>query len=217
VVRKVIAEYFGTFLLVFAGTSAIVLNDLTGGAVTGVGIAVVFGLAVAAVIYAFGHVSGAHINPAVTIAFWYAKRFDGRHIIPYLLSQVSGALSASVAVYLLFPMHPTLGATVPSGTWGESFLLETLMTFLLVLTVITLVAGSQRQGVVAAAVGSVVGVEAWVGGPISGASMNPARSIAPALVSHHLGSAWIYILAPLLGATLAIVCCRCVRRRGCCG
>lgn len=214
---KYLSEYVGTFLLVFAGTSAIVLNDVSGGAVTNLGIALVFGLAVAGIIYAFGDLSGAHINPAVTIALWHARRFDGKEVIPYVSSQLAGALSASAVVYLLFATHPTLGATLPSGTSTESFTIETLMTFLLVLTVITTVAGSQRKGTVAVAVGSVVGLEAWFAGPISGASMNPARSIGPALLSGHLGDLWIYIAAPIIGAWLAIVCCRCAKAGGCCG
>jgi aquaporin Z len=216
-VRKCLAEYLGTFLLVLAGTSAIVVNDFSNGALTHLGIAVVFGLAVAAMIYAIGDISGAHINPAVTIALWYAKRFDGTQVAPYLLSQIAGALSASAVVYLLFATHPTLGATVPSGTSAESFGLETLMTWLLMLTVITLVAGSRRKGTVAAAVGLVVGLEAWLGGPISGASMNPARSIGPAVFSEQLADLWIYILAPIIGAGLAIVTCRAMKDKGCCG
>jgi aquaporin Z len=215
--RKCLAEYVGTFLLVFAGTSAIVVNDLSAGAITPLGIGLVFGLAVAGMIYAVGDISGAHINPAVTIGLWYAKRFNGKQVAPYLLSQIAGALSASAVVYLLFATHPTLGATVPSGTAIESFGLEALMTWLLMLTVISLIAGSRRKGIVAGAVGLVVGLEAWIGGPISGASMNPARSIGPAAFSGHVSELWIYIVAPVVGACLAVVCCRCVKDSGCCG
>jgi aquaporin NIP len=216
-IRKCTAEYLGTFLLVLAGTTAIVVDDLSGGAITQLGIALVFGLAVAAMIYVVGDISGAHINPAVTIGMWYAKRFDGKQVGPYVVSQIAGALSASAVVALLFTTHPTLGATVPSGTSAASFGLEALMTWLLMLTVITLVAGSRSKRVVAAAAGLVVGLEAWVGGPISGASMNPARSIGPAVFSGHLTELWIYILAPIIGACLAIVCCRCVKDGECCG
>lgn len=215
--RRVAAEYAGTFLLVLAGTSAIVANDLSSGAVTQLGIGVVFGLAVAALIYALGDISGAHINPAVTVGLWYAKRFDGKEVPAYLLSQTAGALSASGLMCLFFTAHPTLGATRPSGASAASFGLEALMTWLLMLTVITLAAGSRRKGVVAVAVGLVVGLEAWLGGPISGASMNPARSIGPAVWSGHVAELWIYILAPVIGACLAVVCCRCIRDRGCCG
>ncbi len=161
--RRCAAEYLATFL-VLAGTSAIVVNDLNNGAITPFGIGLAFGLAVAAMIYAIGDISGAHINPAVTIGLWYAKRFDGKHVAPYLWSQIAGALSASAMVHLLFATHPTLGATAPSGTSAESFGLEALMTGLLMLTVIALVAGSRSKGIVAGAVGLVVGVEAWLAG-----------------------------------------------------
>jgi aquaporin Z len=115
VTRRCAAEYLGTFLLVLAGTAAIVVNDFSNGAITPLGIGVVFGLAVAAMIYALGDISGAHINPAVTIGLWYAKRFDGTRVVPYLMSQVAGALSGSAVIYLVFATHPTLGATLPSG------------------------------------------------------------------------------------------------------
>jgi aquaporin Z len=216
-VKKFVAEYIGTFILVFAGTSAIVVNDLSGGAVTHVGISLVFGLVVAAMIYTLGDISGAHINPAVTIGFWYAKRFPGKEVIPYLSSQIFGAISASVVVYLLFLGHPTLGATLPSGTPAQSFTLEMLLTFILMLTVINVATGAKEKGIMAGvAVGSVVGLEALFAGPISGASMNPARSIGPALLSGHLAALWIYVLAPVAGACLAIVCCRCIREKECC-
>lgn len=215
--RKYVAECLGTFLLVLAGTAAIVVNDLSQGAITQLGIGLVFGLAVAAVIYAVGDVSGAHINPAVTVGLWYAKRFDRKQVAPYVLSQIAGALSASAMVALAFATHPTLGATVPSGTPAQSFALEALMTWLLMLTVITLVVGARSKGIAAVAVGLVVGLEAWLGGPISGASMNPARSIGPAVFSGHLSELWIYILAPIIGACLAIAVCRRVSDVGCCG
>jgi aquaporin Z len=216
-VKKYITEYIGTFILVFAGTSAIVVNDLSGGVVTHVGIALVFGLVVAAMIYTLGDISGAHINPAVTLAFWYAKRFQGKEVLPYLLSQILGAITASVVVYLLFVGHPTLGATLPSGPSMQSFALELLLTFILMLTIINVATGSKEKGITAGvAVGSVVGFEALFAGPISGASMNPARSIGPALLSGHIAALWIYVLAPVIGACLAIVCCRCIREKDCC-
>ncbi|MFZ5876052.1 MAG: MIP/aquaporin family protein [Nitrospirota bacterium] len=214
---KCLSEYLGTLILVFAGTSAIVVDDVTGGAVSNLGVAIVFGLAVAAMIYAFGDSSGAHINPAVTLALWYAKRFNGTDVVPYVASQIAGALSASAVVYVLFATHPTLGATRPGGTAVGSFVMETVITFFLVLTVIALVTGARRKGVVAASVGGVIGVEAWFAGPISGASMNPARSIGPALVSGQVDVLWIYIAAPIIGACLAVVCCRHAREQGCCG
>ncbi len=215
--KKYIAEYIGTFILVFAGTSAIVVNDISGGVVTHVGISLVFGLVVAAMIYTLGDISGAHINPAVTLAFWLAKRFQGKEVLPYLSSQVLGAITASVMVCLLFVGHPTLGSTLPSGTSMQSFILELLLTFILMLTIINVATGSKEKGITAGiAIGSVVGLEALFAGPISGASMNPARSIGPALLSGHITPLWIYILAPIIGACLAIVCCRCIREKDCC-
>ena len=217
VARKYFAEFIGTFVLVFAGTSAIVVNDMSGGMITHVGVAIVFGLVVTAMIYTLGDISGAHINPAVTLAFWFARRFPGDEVLPYIISQVLGAISASIVVYLLFFEHPTLGATVPSGTSVQSFVLETLLAFILMLTIINVATGSKEKGIIAGmAIGSVVAFEALFAGPISGASMNPARSIGPALVSGNLGGLWIYIIAPILGAFFAILCCRCVREKECC-
>ena len=216
-IKKYIAEYIGTFILVFAGTSAIVVNDISGGVITHVGVSLVFGLAVSAMIYTLGDVSGAHINPAVTIAFWHANRFPGKEVISYVLSQVLGAISASMVVSLLFARHQTLGATLPSGSSMQSFILEMLLTFMLMLTIINVATGSKEKGVVAGvAIGSVVALEALFAGPISGASMNPARSMGPALLSGQIGDLWIYLLAPVIGACLAIVCCRCIREKECC-
>ncbi len=215
--KKCIAEYIGTFILVFAGTSAIVVNDLSGGTITHVGIAMVFGLVVTSVIYTIGDISGAHINPAVTIAFWYANRFPGEAVLPYITSQVLGALSASILVYALFLTHDTLGSTVPSGSSSQSFILEVVLTFILMLTIINVATGAKEKGIIAGvAIGSVVGLLALFAGPISGASMNPARSIGPALISGHLNELWLYIAAPIIGACLAIICCRCIREKECC-
>lgn len=217
IIKHCLAEYIGTFILVFAGTSAIVVNDLTGGIVTHLGVAIVFGLVVAAMIYTLGDVSGAHINPAVTIAFWLARRFPGKQVIPYLVSQVAGAISASLIVYVLFLHHPTLGATLPSGTALQSFVLEVILSFILMLTIISVATGPKEKGMMAgAAIGAVVGLAALFAGPISGASMNPARSIGPALISGNAAELWIYIIAPILGTAIAIVCCRCIREHECC-
>ena len=215
--KKYFAEFIGTFVLVFAGTSAIVVNDLSGGVVTHLGVAIVFGLVVAAMIYTLGDISGAHINPAVTLAFWYARRLPGADVVPYITSQVLGAICASIIVHELFPGHPTLGATVPAGTASQSFIMETLLTFILMLTIINVATGSKEKGIIAGvAIGGVVAFEALFAGPVSGASMNPARSIGPALVSGRLDELWIYNLAPILGALIAVLCCRCVREQGCC-
>ena len=215
--KEYFAEYLGTFILVFAGTSAIVVNDMTGGIVTHLGIAIVFGLVVAAMIYSLGDISGAHINPAVTIAFWLAKRFPGRQVLPYLFCQSLGAITASITVYMIFAQHPTLGATLPAGSAAQSFTLEIILTFILMLTIINVATGAKEKGITAGlAIGGVVALSALFAGPISGASMNPARSIGPALVSGQVSELWIYILAPVIGAGIAIICCRCIRDEQCC-
>ncbi len=215
--KKPFAEFIGTFVLVFAGTSAIVINDTSGGVITHVGIAMVFGLVVAAMIYTVGDISGAHINPAVTVAFWQAGRISGRDSSFYIMSQILGAVTASLMVYLLFSDHQTLGATLPSGSWTQSFVLEIILTFILMLTIINVATGAKEKGIVAGvAIGAVVGLEALFAGPVSGASMNPARSLAPAIVSGNITLVWIYVLAPLIGANIAILCCRCIREKECC-
>ncbi|MCG8324759.1 MAG: aquaporin [Thiotrichales bacterium] len=216
--KNYFAEFLGTFMMVFAGTAAIVVNDVSGGVITHVGVSLVFGLAVAAVIYSLGDISGAHINPAVTIAFWYAHRFPGRQVTPYIIFQVLGALAASTAVRLLFPDHQTLGATLPSGPVLQSFFMEILLTFFLMSTIINVTATAKEEGVVAGAIiGGMVALAALFAGPVSGASMNPARSIGPAIISGDISVLWIYLAAPVMGALLAIPCCRCVRQQKCCG
>jgi aquaporin NIP len=201
------AEAIGTFALVFAGTGAIVVDGASGGAVTHVGVAITFGLVVMAMIYALGDVSGAHLNPAVTVGFWLARRFPGNAVLPYVLSQLAGAFAASLALKLMFLDHPTLGATEPVGPAVRSFVFEVVLTFLLMFVILRVATGSKEQGLMAGiAIGGVVGLEAMFAGPICGASMNPARSIAPAVISGRLSPLWIYVAAPLLGAALAVPC-----------
>ena len=205
-IRTYLAEAIGTFALVFAGTGAVVVNNLSGGVVTHVGIALTFGLVVMAVIYAIGEVSGAHINPAVTIGFWAAGRFPFGRVAPYIVSQFLGALAASFALSLLFPTAANLGTTLPTGSLQQSFILEIILTFLLMFVIICVAVGAKEQGLMAgAAIGATVGLEALFAGPISGASMNPARSLAPALVSGDLNSQWIYLVAPVVGSLVAIL------------
>jgi aquaporin Z len=203
--NKYIAELLGTFALVFCGTGAVVIDQQSNGAVTHVGIAITFGFIVMAMIYALGDISGAHMNPAVTIAFTIARRFTVRHVLPYIASQLAGALLASLTLHYLFPANDTLGATFPAGSAMQSFSLEFLLTFFLMLVIINVATGSKEQGMFAGlAIGSTVLLEAMFAGPISGASMNPARSIAPAIISQHLEQLWIYIIAPIAGAAFAI-------------
>jgi aquaporin NIP len=215
--KKYIAEGLGTFVLVFAGTGAIVINEATNGAITHAGIALTFGLVVLAMIYTVGDISGAHLNPAVTLGFWTARRMPGSEVGPYMGSQVGGALAASGLLRLLFPQNKLLGATLPAGSEVQSFVLEAVLTFILMLTILNVSTGAKEKGITAGiAVGAVIGLEAMFAGPICGASMNPARSLAPALVSMHLDHLWIYLIAPPLGAAAAMLACRCIRERGCC-
>ena len=216
--QKMIAEALRTFALVFAGTGAIVINDVSGGGITHVGIALTFGLIVLAMIYTVGEISGAHLNPAVTVGFWLAGRFPPpRQIIPYILAQSAGALIASGLLRVLFPTHPTLGSTLPSGSANQSFILETVLTFLLMFVILNVSTGSREKGITAGiAVGAVIALEAMFAGKICGASMNPIRSVAPAVVSGTLQHLWIYLTAPFIGASLAIVACRGCQEASCC-
>ena len=215
--KKCGAEFIGTFALVFAGTGAIIINDVSSGAVTHVGIGLTFGLVVLAMIYTLGDISGAHINPAVTLGFFAAQRFPARGLFPYIASQCLGALAASTTLRLLFPTHSTLGNTIPAGSAAQSFALEVILTAILMFVILGVSTGAREKGITAGiAVGSVIALEALFAGPICGASMNPARSLAPAVVSLQLSSLWIYLLAPTAGALLAVVGCRCVREEGCC-
>ncbi|MDB5114890.1 MAG: family channel protein [Mucilaginibacter sp.] len=199
------AELIGTFILVFCGTGAMVIDQQTGGAVSHIGVSITWGLIVMSLIYSIGSVSGCHINPAVSIAFTLAGRFKARLLPGYIVSQLVGALLASLTLKLLFPTSLLLGATLPAGSEMQSFILELLLTFFLMLVIMNVAHGSKEQGQFAGiAIGAVVGLEAMFAGPICGASMNPARSIAPAIVSGHLDHLWLYIAAPVAGAALAI-------------
>lgn len=203
--KKYIAEYIGTFALVFCGTGAIVINQETGGVIGHVGIAITFGFIVMSMIYALGDISGAHLNPAVSIAFVVGRRFPARQVAPYIISQLAGALSASALLKFLFPANVLLGATLPAGSNMQSFVLEAILTFILMLVILNVAHGSKEQGMFAGlAIGSVVLLEAMFAGPVCGASMNPARSLAPAVVSGQLQSVWVYMAAPVLGAILAV-------------
>lgn len=211
------AEFIGTFALVFAGTGAIVINDVSGGSVTQVGIALTFGLVILAMIYAVGDISGAHLNPAVTSGFWLSGRFSGKRVLPFVLSQCLGALAASGILHFLFPTHATLGTTLPAGSNGQSFVLELILTFLLMFVILNVSTGAKEKGITAGiAVGAVIGLEAMFAGKICGASMNPARSLAPAIVSGHLEHLWIYLTAPFAGAALGVFACRGCQDSACC-
>lgn len=216
--NKYLAEFLGTFALVFAGTGAIVINAASNGAIGHAGVALTFGLVVLAMIYTFGDVSGAHLNPAVTTAFALARRLPWGEVIPYLLAQVAGAFAASGLLRVLFPADRHLGATVPAGSVSQSFVLELVLTFLLMLVILSVSTGAKEKGITAGiAVGSVIALEAMFAGPICGASMNPVRSLAPAVMTGHVEHLWIYLGATTLGAWLAVPACCGVRGRDCCG
>ncbi len=215
--RPLTAEMVGTFCLVFAGTGAIIVNDVSGGTVSHVGIALTFGLVVLAMIYAVGDISGAHLNPAVTLGFFAARRLEGRRVLPYVASQLAGALAASALLRMLFPGHATLGATMPSGPLAQSFVLELVLTAILMFVILSVSTGAKERGITAGlVVGSVIALAALFAGPISGASMNPARSLGPSIVAAVFSDQWLYITAPIAGALVAVAACRCVHEKGCC-
>jgi aquaporin Z len=215
--RRFAAEVLGTFFLVFAGTGAIVINNVSHGTVSHIGIALTFGLVVLAMIYALGDVSGAHLNPAVTLGFLAARRFPAALVLPYIGAQCLGALLASAFLRSLFPDDLSLGATMPAGPELQSFALEVALTALLMFVILSVSTGAKEKGLMAGvAVGSVIAFEALFAGPISGASMNPARSLAPAVVSGSVEHLWVYLLAPVIGSLLAVPACLCVHDKGCC-
>ena len=206
---RLLAEAFGTFCLVFAGTGAVIVDEVTGGGVTHVGVAATFGLVVMAMIYSVGGVSGSHLNPAVTLGLAAAGRFPVSLAPPYMTSQCCGALLASGVLRLLFPESATLGATVPAGSAVQSFVLEAILTLMLMVVILGVSRASGQERLLAGvAIGAVIGLEALFAGPISGASMNPARSLAPAVVSMRLDSLWIYLVAPVVGALAGVLLSR---------
>jgi aquaporin NIP len=210
--RRPLAEFLGTFIMVFAGTGAIVINQASNGAIGHAGIALTFGLVVLALIYTFGDISGAHLNPAVSIAFAAAGRFPWKEVPLYLGAQLAGAFAASGLLKFLFPGAGTLGATLPAGSASQSFVLEVVLTAILMLVILSVSTGSKEKGITAGiAIGAVVALEAMFAGPICGASMNPARSLAPAIVSGHIEHLWLYPIATVLGALLAVPLCQAVR------
>lgn len=203
--RAYLAECLGTFALVFCGTGAIVINQETAGVVSHIGIAITFGLIVSAMIYTFGSVSGAHLNPAVTLALWVARVFPGKEILPYVLGQMLGAFAASVLLHVLFPQNTSLGATLPSGSVMQSFVLEWVLSFMLMLVILRVAVQKhpfeQLAGLI---IGGVVLLEALFAGPVCGASMNPVRSLSPAVVSGHTEFLWLYLVAPTMGMLMAV-------------
>ncbi|MFZ4573550.1 MAG: MIP/aquaporin family protein [Phycisphaerales bacterium] len=206
--RKLFAECVGTFFLVFFGAGAIIVNERSGGAITHPGISIVFGLVVMVMIFAFGGVSGAHMNPAVTAALAAARKFPSRDVVGYVAAQLIGATLASFCHTLIFPDAGTLGGTLPAGPWWQSFVLETILTFALVMVVLASEHRERSAPSTAVAVGGLIALEALFAGPVSGASMNPARSLGPAIASMNPQWLWMYLVAPTLGALLAAAASR---------
>lgn len=215
--KNYFSEVIGTFFLIFAGTGAMIIDQHSGGALGHVGVAMTWGLIVMVIIYTIGDTSGAHLNPAVTIAFWLAKRFKGKEVLPYVLAQTAGAFLASFILSIMFPESETLGASLPSGSWEQSFVMEIILTFLLMYVILNVSSGAKEKGIMAGtAIGATVGLEAMFAGPVCGASMNPIRSISPAVISGHTEYLWVYIVATILGASLAVLTCKYTRTEECC-
>jgi aquaporin NIP len=199
--RRALAEGVGAFALVFAGCGAIVTDAQRHGALGALGIALVFGLVILVGIAAMGHISGAHFNPAVTLSFVLTRHLPGREAAAYVAAQIAGAILAALTLWLIWPGRPaSLGATVPTIAVGRALLLEALMTALLMLVIISVATDTRATGAPAAiAIGATIALDALFGGPLTGASMNPARSLGPALVSGHWHELWIYLVGPLVG------------------
>lgn len=211
--RRLLAELVGTFALVFAGCGAIMVDARTEGALGQVGIALTFGLVIMAMIYAVGHVSGAHFNPAVSFAFALTRHFPWPRVLAYWAAQLTGAIAAAAILRGSLGDIADVGATLPSGSDGQAFLWELVLTFFLMFVIMAVATDTRAVGEAAAiAIGGTVGLDALFGGPITGASMNPARSLGPALVSGEFHAIWVYLLAPIAGASLAAVTYRLLRQ-----
>jgi aquaporin NIP len=209
--RALVAEAIGTFALVFAGCGAIMVDAKTH-ALGHVGVAITFGLVIMFGIYAVGHISGAHFNPSVTFAFALSRHFPWSRAVGYWGAQLVGAIAAAAVLRGSLGNIANVGATLPSGSQGQSFLWELVLTFFLMFVIMAVATDTRAVGEAAAiAVGGTVGLDAMFGGPISGASMNPARSTGPALVSGDLHALWLYIVAPIVGASLAALAYQFVR------
>ena len=209
--RTLVAEAIGTFALVFAGCGAIMVDAKTH-QLGHIGVAITFGLVIMFGIYAVGHISGAHFNPGVTFAFALSRHFPWSRATAYWAAQLVGALTAAALLRASLGNVADVGATQPSGSQGQAFLWELVLTFFLMFVIMAVATDTRAVGEAAAiAIGGTVGLDAMFGGPISGASMNPARSIGPAFVSGNLHALWLYIAAPILGASLAALASQFVR------
>lgn len=211
VARACVAELIGTFALVFAGAGAIMVDAKTH-ALGHVGVAIAFGLVIMVMIYSVGHIGGAHFNPAVSFAFALTRHFPWPRVAAYWVAQAAGALTAAAILRASLGNVAHVGATLPAGSQAQSFLWEMVLTFFLMFVIMSVATDTRAVGEAAAiAIGGTVGLDAMFGGPISGASMNPARSLGPALVSGDLRALWLYVTAPLVGAALGALTYQFVR------
>jgi len=214
--KKYLSEIIGTFSMIFCGCGAMVINDFTGGIITHPGVAITWGLIVMTMIYAFGDISGAHFNPAVTVGFAVAKKFSWKEVPKYIVAQFTGAFAASLLLLYLFP-DSDLGATIPTIEPIKVFIIELLLSFFLMVVIINVSTGSKEIGPIAGiAVAGVILLEAMFAGPLTKASMNPIRSLAPALASGNFTDLWVYLTAPFLGMLLAVFSCKLVKEDNCC-
>lgn len=209
---KYTAELIGTFALVFCGTGAIIVNEQSNGSLGLLGIAFTFGIIISAMIYVFGSISGAHINPSVTLALVIGKLTSKREAVFYIISQLIGAILASILLKFVFPTNLSLGVTIPSGDFLPSFILELVLTFLLMITILGVTSKKEFSTIAGLIIGLVVTGFILFAGPISGGSFNPARSLAPAILSGNFTGIWIYLIAPTLGALLGILMWKSLRK-----
>jgi aquaporin NIP len=213
VARSMLAEAIGTFALVFAGCGAIMVDHQTH-ALGHVGVAISFGLVIMIMIYAVGHISGAHFNPAVTFAFAVSRHFPPARVLAYWTAQLAGALGAALVLRGSLGDVAHVGATLPAGSNGQAFLWEMVLSFFLMFVIMAVATDARAVGEAAAiAIGGTVGLDAMFGGPITGASMNPARSLGPAIAAGDFTSIWVYLAAPIAGAAAAAIAYQVVSRQ----
>ena len=212
--KKYLAEFIGTFALVFCGTGAVIVNSLSNGSLGLLGISAAFGIVITGMIYVFGSISGAHINPAVTIALALGKIVPKKEVLGYVVVQILGAFLASVLLCFIFPATETLGETLPSGDVFSSFALEVVLTFFLMLTILGMTSQKEYSHLAGIVIGVFVTGIILIAGPISGGSFNPARSLAPAILSGNIDALWIYIVAPTLGSVLAMLLWKFISGKG---
>jgi aquaporin NIP len=210
--KKALAELIGTFTMVFAGCGSVMVAERFPGTISHAGVSVVFGLAVAVMIYAVGHISGAHFNPAVTLAFAVARHFLFNQVLVYWASQITGAVLAIGVLKAILPAGQSYGATIPAVPWAQALGWEVILTFFLMFVIVAVATDTRAVGTMAgAAIGGTIMLAAWVGGPVTGASLNPARSFAPALFEGRLDVMWIYVVGPCAGAVLAALLYEAIR------